>query len=269
MNREVEVMTALQKQALVDALSSARQTGALVPKPEFSFDLAQAYAIQMEVAARLDASQIGWKVGSTSEKAQARLGTSEPGAGPLLQSLCFASGANIAVHTVHQVQVEVEFAFRLSADLGPRRASYTAEEVAGAVGTFMPAFEFVGSRFVGGLAGGGREQVTADGGANVAFAYGDEMVLPPRLDLADHVCTLQINATTIATGQGSAALGHPYNVLAWLANFRSRNGAGLRSGEIVTTGTCTGLVDVAPGDEVIGDFGSLGQVRVTLSEAYN
>jgi 2-keto-4-pentenoate hydratase len=54
------------------------------------------------------------------------------------------------------------------------------------------------------------------------------------------------------------------NVMVWLANQQSRFGRGLKRGDIVTTGTCTGLDSVKPGDHVVADFGGLGSVEATL-----
>jgi 2-keto-4-pentenoate hydratase len=54
------------------------------------------------------------------------------------------------------------------------------------------------------------------------------------------------------------------NVMVWLANQQSRFGRGLKAGDIVSTGTCTGLDRVKPGDRVVADFGSLGRVEIVL-----
>ena len=51
------------------------------------------------------------------------------------------------------------------------------------------------------------------------------------------------------------------NVMVWLANQQSKSGRGLKAGDIVSTGTCTGLDGVKPGDHVLADFGSLGSVE--------
>ena len=64
------------------------------------------------------------------------------------------------------------------------------------------------------------------------------------------------------TGTGERALGDPMNVLLWLANQQSAAGRGLKAGEIVSTGTCTGLDPVRPGDRVQADFGDLGRVEI-------
>jgi 2-keto-4-pentenoate hydratase len=49
----------------------------------------------------------------------------------------------------------------------------------------------------------------------------------------------------------------------WLAN-QQRSGRGLKAGDIVSTGTCTGLDKVKPGDAVLADFGTLGSVELLL-----
>ena len=69
---------------------------------------------------------------------------------------------------------------------------------------------------------------------------------------------MMINGVLRGTGTGDRALGDPLNVLLWLANQQSTEGRGLKSGEIVSTGTCTGLDPVLPGDRVQADFGDLG-----------
>ncbi|MBC8451604.1 MAG: hypothetical protein H8D70_00090 [Rhodospirillaceae bacterium] len=38
------------------------------------------------------------------------------------------------------------------------------------------------------------------------------------------------------------------------------------AGEIISTGTCTGLLDVAPGDAVVADFGELGAVEISFTK---
>jgi len=52
----------------------------------------------------------------------------------------------------------------------------------------------------------------------------------------------------------------------WLANHRSqRFGEGLRAGDIVSTGSLTGIHWTKPGAVAVADSGSLGSVTVTLA----
>ena len=160
--------------------------------------------------------------------------------------------------------MEVEFAFRIGRDIAPRDEPYGNDQMRSAIAAFLPAMELVGSRFSSGLAGSGRSLTTADGGAHIAFVHGAERALPQDLDLASHPCHLEVNGERIAEGTGQRALDNPLNVLTWLGNYLAASGKTLSEGELVTTGTCTGLVAVKPGDALHAEFGALGNVRATL-----
>ena len=67
-------------------------------------------------------------------------------------------------------------------------------------------------------------------------------------------------------GNGARALGDPFNVLVWLANHLRERGEALPADSVVSTGTCTGLVSVAPGDVIEGRFAGIGSVGVTLTD---
>jgi 2-keto-4-pentenoate hydratase len=224
----------------------------------------EAYAIQQEIAALCGEPARGFKVGSTSPEAQRLLGTDEPGSALLLAPYVHESPARIAIAPAHTPSVEGEFAFRLGRDLPPRAASYASDEVADAVAAVAGAIEVVGTRFAGGLAGKGRWLVTADSGANIAFVGGRWHDDWRRLDLKTHRVAMRINGALRGEGTGARALGDPMNVLLWLANQQSAAGRGLKSGEIVSTGTCTGLDPVRPGDRVQADFGELGTVEIAF-----
>jgi 2-keto-4-pentenoate hydratase len=250
--------------ALANALAEARLRGHSVATPALEFSVSRAYDVQEQFNAMLGSDAVGWKVGSTSAEAQARLGTDEPGAGRILRRFAFGNDANVPICAAHDTQVEVEFAFRVARPLIPRDAPYEVGDVRAALGGFVPGLEIVGSRFTSGLLGAGRALVTADGGANIAFVGGVEQPLPDVWAFADAPCELRINGGVVAEGTGARALGDPLNVLVWLANHLSGRGLTLEAGSVVTTGTCTGLEYIQSGDELVGDFGALGQVRATM-----
>lgn len=251
---------------LAQRLWQARRSGGVLDAGDVTRprDMTEAYAIQHQIAVLSGAPSRGFKVGSTSAEAQRLLGTDQPGAGVLLAPFMFDSPARIAIAPAHQPAVEGEFAFRLGRDLPPRAAPYTMAEVADAVDAMAAAIEVVGSRFAGGLAGKGRLLVTADCGANVALVVGQWRLEWRKLDLKAHTVEVSVNGNAGGRGTGARALGDPMNVMLWLANHCSREGRGLKSGEIVSTGTCTGLDPVTPGDRVIGDFGALGNVKIAF-----
>jgi 2-keto-4-pentenoate hydratase len=251
---------------LAERLWHARRDGlvidaATVPRPA---TLEEAYAIQRRVTELSGATVIGFKVGSTSIEAQRALGTDRPGSGPLLAGYAYESPARFKLVPAHMPAVEGEFAYRLGRDLPPRSEPYTVEDVSPAIEAVAGAIEIVGTRFSGGLSGKGRLLVTADGGVNIAFVAGRWHRTRPDRDLRAHDVAMRVDGLLVGQGTGERALGGPLNVLAWLAEEQSRNGRGLKAGEIISTGTCTGLAQVAPGQRAAADFGELGTVAVTF-----
>ena len=248
---------------LAERLWQARKQGGVV-LPEDVIEPSsteEAYAIQGQIV-RLSGYEVcGFKVGSTSKEAQQFLGTSEPGSGALLAPYLHMTAAQVVIVPLQMPAVEGEFAFRLDEDLSPREAAYTNAEVARAIDAVAGAIEVVGTRLAGGLAGKGRFLMTADGGANVALITGPWKTDWRALDLRTHRVAIRINGKERGRGEGARALGDPMNVMVWLANQQSKSGRGLKAGDIVSTGTCTGLDGVKPGDHVLADFGSLGCVE--------
>ena len=251
--------------SLSKRLASARLEGVLVTiqPDEEPKSLEEAYQIQKEVNSFLSPSSNAWKVGSTSKEAQLKLGTTEPGAARVPEQFKFRDGDKIPVFSSHDLWVEGEFAISLGKDLPSREQAYSYEEVYSAIDGVAPSLEFVGSRLKNGLGGSGRLSVTADGGANVALCVGQVVHDWVDVDLPTQRVSLTLNGTEVASGVGSNALEDPINVVLWLANHK-RFSQGLLAGEIISTGTCTGLTKVAPGDRVRAEFGPIGSINTWL-----
>lgn len=249
---------------LAERLRKARVEGGVVDPATVAApaSMEEACAVQDAVIRLLGHPVAGYKVGSTSKEAQRILGTTEPGSCPVPAPYRHASPARIPVAPAHSPAIEGEFAFRLGRDLPPRSTPYTRAEVSDAVDAVAGAIEVVGTRFAGGLAGKGRFLVTADCGANIALVVGKWTTDWTSLNLPSHRVAVRINGAPAGEGTGARALDDPMNVLVWLANDQSKRGRGLTKGLCVSTGTCTGLDPVKPGDKVVADFGSLGTVEI-------
>lgn len=253
---------------LAQQLWTARIAGKLVDIPANQLSLDQAYAVQDRIVELSAQTARGWKVGSTSAAAQAKLGTKEPGAGPLLRDYCFDDGADVPVFPVHGVFIEAEFAFRIGEPIACEPDQLPShEQLARRIESFVPAIEVVGSRLKNGINNSGRELVTADGGANIAFVGGAPCSDWRSCSLAEHAVTVRINGVTQAQGVGADALGHPLNVLQWLTQHCARRNKSIDAGTFVSTGTCSGLIAVGPGDTVEADFGALGRVGFQVVNA--
>ncbi len=224
----------------------------------------EAYAIQAEAVRQSGLVARGFKVGSTSLEAQKKLGTTEPGSAPLLAPYVYQSPARVSLVPGHNAELEGEIAFRLGHDLPPRAAPYTYDELRAAIDAVAGAIEVVGSRISGGLAGIGRFLSTADFGVNIALVVGPWTTDWRGLDLKLLPVSMTIDGSPRGHGTGARALGDPLAVMVWLANQQSARGRGLKAGEIVSTGTCTGLDAVRAGETARATFGALGVVEAAF-----
>ena len=85
------------------------------------------------------------------------------------------------------------------------------------------------------------------------------------VDLASHPVAISLNGHR-HVGNGAAVLGDPRIALTWLVNELPEIGTAIKAGQVVTTGTCSLPLPLAPGDRFDADFGALGRVSVRLTD---
>lgn len=223
-----------------------------------------AEAICEAFAHRLEQPFGGWKIGATDPAVPVKLGLERPFCGPIPAHHVYASGAVVPWHDLLRPVVEAEIGMRLGRDLPPRERPYTREEVADAIATLHPGIEIPESRLADDHSHGALGMV-ADLGYAGRFAVGPGLdgwrtIAPERLE-----ARLLINGREVGRGSAVKAFGHPLDGVLWLVNHRiERFGSGLRAGDIVSTGSLTGIHWTRPGDVVVADFGGLGSVSITL-----
>lgn len=227
------------------------------------------YAVQTAFIAAWGEPVGGWKAGATLKAVQDRFGLSEPFLGPMFASTIVRSPATLKAEAFdlrpagasgkRAVSVEVEFAFRLGADLAPQTDGYTEAEVLDAVEALVPAMEIITPR-LDPVPGGVPGQALADCGLNGGIVLGEAVADWRGIDYPAHATKLVVDGKTVVEGTGALVLGHPFKSLAWLANNVCRQGHTLKKGQVLTTGSMTGIYAVEQGSEAIGDFGRLGKV---------
>ncbi|SDE68039.1 2-keto-4-pentenoate hydratase [Pseudonocardia oroxyli] len=222
-------------------------------------DLAEGYAAQQRLG-DLAGARYGWKIAATSAAGQAHIGVDRPLPGPLFARFRREPGAVLSAAALHMRVVEAEFALVLGRDLGP---DPTPEQVVDAVSALHLAVEIPDSRFTG-FARVGGPTLLADAACAGFFVLGPEVPRAALHDLDRRPTRIEVNGVEAGTGGGAAVLGGPLLALARLATVLHGFGAGLRAGEVVTTGTTTPPPVVGPGDEVRADFGELGEVRLSF-----
>ncbi len=225
--------------------------------------VADGYAIQEAFVRSWNVPVAGYKIGCTSAEAQKMLGSPGPFPGRVFRPFFLMSPATISASAFHKVGVETEFAFTMARDLPPRRARYSRDEVAAAVKALHPAIEIVDSRWSDWLKVG-VAHIIADNGANGALILGPAYEAWRELDLPNHEVRLMFDGAEKARGRGGDALGNPLDALAWLANDLAQRGFGLKEGDAVTTGTCTGLNFASAGSAITVDFGIIGTAELKV-----
>jgi len=223
--------------------------------------LDDAYSIQEAFAPEFGAPIVGYKIGCASKESQALVGAAGPFAARIFAPTRFESPAEISARDFFTVGVEAEFGFTIRDGLPPRRAPYERAEVAHAVASVAPIIELCDTRLENWKAAR-IEEIIADNGFHGGLVVGTAVVGWKTLDLARHEVALSIDDTVRARGASAGSLGDPFDGLVWIANELSRRGYGLSAGDIVASGTWTGLHFVRGPAAVVADFGSMGRVEV-------
>jgi 2-keto-4-pentenoate hydratase len=83
--------------------------------------------------------------------------------------------------------------------------------------------------------------------------------------LADMPVMLELRGKPAVKGTTGHVLGQPLRSLTWLANWLTRHGEGLKSGQLVASGSCTGMTQIGTDDLVVAKFGDRAQVRVEIA----
>lgn len=226
---------------------------------------AEGYLIQSQIASLSTQELFGWKIAATSLAGQRHIAVDGPLAGRLLAEMVYPDGATLAFGANHMRVAEAEFAFRMSRDLPPRDEPYRQNEVLDAVAALHLAIEVPDSRYTD-FALVGAPQLIADNACGHQFVLGPEApALWRSLDLATHRVTGRVGTRLEREGIGANVLGDPRIALVWLTNELSQQGMTLAKNQIVTTGTCVVPLEIAPGDSVSVDYGSLGQIAVQFA----
>jgi 2-keto-4-pentenoate hydratase len=216
--------------------------------------VADAHAIQDAVTAAL-----GKPIGAFKANAPAN---AEATRGVIYADTIHASPARIPAAEVPQCGVEGEVAFVFRRDLPPRAAPYSRDEVAAAVDA-CAAIEVVTSRYQN-LDKASTLEKLADCISNGAFVHAEPIADWRSLQLGKLPVTLTVNGVPVLQQIGGHPSGDPLGVAVVLVNMWGEQG-GVRAGQFVTCGSCTGLRFLKPGDVCGVSFDGLGAAEVTFT----
>jgi 2-keto-4-pentenoate hydratase len=231
---------------LAAELGAARRGGYTIPSRRGSEE-ALSLEAACELGRNLERERVsagwrpaGWKLGFTNQALWGRLGLDSPIRARIYrETICAAS---LASGELVQPRIEPEVVLGIGADLAQEA---DADAAAAAVEWAAAGLEVVQCHFEGWVMT--PAEAVADAGVHAALAIGP----PTEVDaaavrgLATARCELLRDGLFVASGRGANVLGGPLDALHWLV--RGLPG-GLRTGEIVTTGTLTEALPLEPGE---------------------
>ena len=219
--------------------------------------MVRAFALQSAISAELGWTQIGWKIGCTSERAQKALNARGPFPGTMFANRLYRSGDHLPTVPENKRVVEPEVAFTMKAALPQRGAPYTRDDVMAAVASVHAGIEIVNPRTPNGFADA-VPWFVVDGGLNHAMVLGEARKPLDSTAYSNLKANVTWNGRGMQGGVGANALGGGDLALAWLANHLNENGTMLSEGDIITTGVITEFFSAALGDAIEAEFEGLG-----------
>jgi 2-keto-4-pentenoate hydratase len=253
-------MDAQKIKAAAQLLLAARHhevTLAGLPDDCVPLDAVEAYAMQDEVMRALGAVG-GWKVGASAQGAQ-------PSCAPMPERTIFAAPYHFFDLLMTGARgVEVEIALRMKHDLPPRAQPYKSAEVLAAVATVHPAIEVVSSRYTSYPAANPLAGL-ADALSHCAFIYGPGRGNLGQIDQSMQHAELYFNGLEVARTVGGNPAVDIWPLLTWLANHLAARCGGLKAGQFVTTGSCTGLKFAGKGSSVNATLENIGAVDISFA----
>lgn len=214
-----------------------------------------AYAVQDATLAGLGWAIAGWKVGAKGP-------LQPPTCAPLPAGGVFAGGARLMGPPWRMRGVEVEVAVRLRKDLVPLSGEPDADTLRDAVDAVLPVMEVLETRLANWRDSGPLAHL-ADLGMHGGLVVGEASPMKPAdLDLRTLQAYLAFDGQPVASTRGANPAGDLWRLLGWLAWHCARRGQPLRAGQVVTTGSCTGLLFAPEGSHVQAQIDGVGMVEL-------
>jgi 2-keto-4-pentenoate hydratase len=239
----------------VRALLESRRSGQQMTPPVALPDRAAVYAVQDGVA-KATGPIDGWKVGAGTP-------TAAPNPAPLLAGAVVRSPARFDGKSMHMIGVETEIAFHIARDIAARAEPVGRDEALAAVGDACVAMEACDTRLAD-YKSVGPDWMLADNQGNQGLVVGDRIHEWRTLDWPKLRVRQIIDGKAVVDQTGGLKSVDPTRLLAWMIDHAVRFRGGIRKGQVITTGSWTGLTFYSPGTGARGEFVGLGTVEATF-----
>ena len=240
-------------------LAAARRSGrpgARLPENLRPQDIESALAIQRDAVSLLKQEVGGWKC--SLPPAPGRINCA-----PILKPSILRTSPYAVDASGTTARIEPEVAFVIARDLPRRNGELSEADVKSAIGETRLVLEILGTRYADPASASWLEMI-ADCVQNQGLYVGATLPRGPDTPLAGFPVTVRGDGRTLSTHEGKHGDGHPLRPLVWLANFLAERGDPLRAGQVVTTGSYAGAIEVPLETNLAVQFGDLGAIELTL-----
>ena len=241
----------------VDLLIAAHQGGPDLRSADLRpADAAAAYALQDAILERIGPIG-GWKVG-------AKTATAEPTCAPLPASGLVPTGTSLQLIPSSLRGIEVEVALRVRRDIEGSSQEIDALTLDDMFDAVFPAIEVVETRLADFIDADPFSKL-ADLSSHGALVVGPAApVKPGEVQLPQLRAMLTFDGQSVADTIGGNPAVDLLRLTRWLASHCMKRGSPLRKGQIVTTGSCTGMLFAQSKQDVEGEIVSIGKVTLAI-----
>ena len=222
-------------------------------------NVADAMQIQGLLASQMQDDIAGWKCGMPSED---RIVIA-----PIFAQTVFQQKlSNICkVYDKNLVKIEPEMAFVLATDLPPRITPYVADDIRPAISHAQLALEIIGCRYAEPALTSFTEHL-ADGLFNQGLFLGPKIHLHDAEQAQKMTIRLSVENAVQQEFDGIHPAFSPIEPLFWLVEYLRKQGAGLKAGQAIITGSFAGSPVVPINKNISLQFAELGSIDVRFEQ---
>lgn len=240
-------------------LASAATRTARVQSEEAAYDM------QDWLARKLGHKVAGWKVGAYfNPSVREALGLTRPFYGRIFAPQLHRSPAILPQAMHPGCHIETELAFEIGADIPLEGDCLNVDTLSERIIACRPAYEVVTSTWDNRKVLSGSDHI-ADNGGCAGLVISEPLPEWRSIKLQGLPLVLRVDDKTVFDGVVELDWNHLLNAAVWLINHLKHRGIALYDGDIIATGTLTGLTPLCPGEEAVAQAGSLFEVKVALT----
>ena len=213
-------------------------------------------ALVQDAVARLTGPVRAWKVGAANPH-------SRPFRAPIHADTLFVNPGRLSASMFSYIGVEAEIVYKFSKDLASDNGSLRLEDVLAAVESVHPAIEIVDTRFSS-LDSQPPLAHRADQGSHGALIIGDPIADWRSMHPRQQRVVLELNGEIVSDKIDGNTAGNPENLLLWLATNGAASLGGIKAGQYVTTGSCSGTIMAKAPVRIRASLSGRGSLDLTI-----